>query len=66
MRIRDSMKSKNRWTPAKINQGVEMTRCDFDTNKIEVRPLNWWEKIIYFQIKPVLTLKGKKIIIDGE
>ncbi len=37
---------KNKWRFTRINQGIKMTRPDFQTNSIEERNLYWWEKII--------------------
>lgn len=42
----------NGWHLSKINQGYEMTRASCNDNSIELRELNWFEKIIYyFKIK---------------
>ena len=40
---------KDKWKPSKINQSIEMVRCDFVNNCVEVRPLKWWEVVVYFR-----------------
>ena len=51
-KVRKEEKAKpyrmSKWKPSKINQSIEMTRCNFTLNHIEVRHLKWWEKIVYF------------------
>ena len=38
---------KDKWKPSKINQSIEMVRCDFINNCVEVRTLKWWERLRY-------------------
>lgn len=42
-------KGYSKWKPSRINQIVEMVRCDFENNWIETRSLKWWEVILYFR-----------------
>lgn len=41
-------KKVNRWKLTRINQSFMMSRLDYYTNTIEVRPLNCLEKVIYW------------------
>ena len=47
----------NKWKVTKINQSLMMSRLDSHTNTIEVRSLNWLEKIIYWR-KRSLVKRG--------
>ena len=40
----------NKWRFTRVNQGIKMTRPDFQTNSIKERNLYWWEKIICWLI----------------
>ena len=46
----------NKWKVTKINQSLMMSRID--GNEIGVRPLNWWEKIIYWRKRLLIKKKG--------
>ncbi len=42
-------KEEATWTPSRINQGWEMARINPQSNMVEVRHLNLWERIIYWK-----------------